>query len=141
MAVPSRRVPRTAALIVALAAASAVVTGPAAVAAPAAGPAAGLAAAVTAATAVTVGNPGTQTNLQYDYVSLQMTVGGGTPGYRWSAVNLPTGLTINASTGLISGVARGAGTRTVTVTATDATGATGSATFGWRVIRDACPRC
>ncbi|MFJ7157188.1 Ig domain-containing protein [Streptomyces sp. NPDC101118] len=137
MAVPSRRVPRTAALIVALAAATAVVTGPAAVAAPAAGPAA----AVTAATAVTVGNPGTQTSLQYDSVSLQMTAGGGTPGYKWSAVNLPTGLTINVSTGLISGVARGAGTRTVTVTATDAAGATGSATFSWRVIRDACPRC
>ncbi|WP_030196939.1 putative Ig domain-containing protein [Streptomyces sp. NRRL S-87] len=90
---------------------------------------------------VVVGNPGTQTNLQYDDVYLQMTVGGGTYPYTWSASNLPLGTSINASTGLITGMARGSGTRTVTVTATDATGVPGSTTFTWRVIRDACPRC
>ncbi len=70
-----------------------------------------------------------------------MTATGGAPPYSWSASNLPLGTSINASTGLISGVLRGSGTRTVTVTARDAAGATASTTFTWRVIRDACPRC
>ncbi|WKD30959.1 Ig domain-containing protein [Streptomyces xanthophaeus] len=95
----------------------------------------------TAAAAPSVVNPGNQVSLQYDSAYLPMTATGGTAPYSWSAVNLPTGATINASTGLISGLLRGSGIRTVTVTARDAAGATGSATFTWRVIRDACPRC
>ncbi|MFJ6048670.1 Ig domain-containing protein [Streptomyces sp. NPDC092307] len=94
----------------------------------------------TAAAPVVV-NPGNQVDYQYDHASLPMTATGGTSPYTWSATNLPTGASINASTGLISGVLRGAGIRTVTVTARDAAGATASATFTWRVIRDACPRC
>ncbi|WP_327280449.1 MULTISPECIES: Ig domain-containing protein [unclassified Streptomyces] len=70
-----------------------------------------------------------------------MSATGGKAPYTWSAVNLPVGLTVNVSTGLISGLLRGSGTRTVTVTAKDAAGATGSTTFVWRVVRDACPRC
>ncbi|WP_327360447.1 Ig domain-containing protein [Streptomyces sp. NBC_01296] len=93
------------------------------------------------AAAPVVGFPGNQVNYQYDSVRLQMTAGGGTAPYTWSAVNLPLGLTINTSTGLISGLLRGSGTRTVTVTIKDAKGATGSTTFTWRVIRDACPLC
>ncbi|MFF1494505.1 Ig domain-containing protein [Streptomyces sp. NPDC058304] len=93
------------------------------------------------AAAPVVGFPGNQVNYQYDSVRLQMTAGGGTTPYTWSAGNLPLGLTINQSTGLISGLLRGSGTRTVTVTIKDATGATASTTFTWRVIRDACPRC
>ncbi|WP_030773447.1 MULTISPECIES: Ig domain-containing protein [unclassified Streptomyces] len=95
----------------------------------------------TAAAAPVVVNPGNQVDYQYDRASLPMTATGGTAPYTWSAANLPTGASINASTGLISGVLRGAGIRTVTVTARDAAGATASATFTWRVIRDACPRC
>ncbi|MFD9476023.1 MULTISPECIES: Ig domain-containing protein [Streptomyces] len=94
-----------------------------------------------AAAAPSVVNPGNQVSLQYDSAYLPMTATGGTAPYTWSAVNLPTGATINASTGLISGLLRGSGIRTVTVTARDAAGATASATFTWRVIRDACPRC
>ncbi|MFE2145422.1 Ig domain-containing protein [Streptomyces sp. NPDC059456] len=97
--------------------------------------------AAVAAAAPVVANPGTQENYQYDSVRLQMSATGGKAPYAWSATNLPIGLTINSSTGLISGLLRGSGTRTVTVTARDAAGATGSATFVWRVIRDACPRC
>ncbi|WP_030155704.1 Ig domain-containing protein [Streptomyces sp. NRRL S-244] len=108
-------------------------------AAAAAQPAAPAVTAVAAAPAVAF--PGNQVNYQYDSARLQMSATGGTTPYSWSAVSLPTGLTINASTGLISGVLRGSGTRTVTVTAKDAVGATGSTTFTWRVIRDACPRC
>jgi hypothetical protein len=51
----------------------------------------------------------------------------------YSATGLPTGLTINSATGLISGTPSTAGTFTVTVTARDPGGATGSATFSWVV--------
>ncbi|WP_314244989.1 Ig domain-containing protein [Streptomyces sp. DSM 40907] len=95
----------------------------------------------TAAAALSVVNPGNQVSLQYDSAHLPMTATGGAAPYTWSAVNLPTGATINTRTGLISGLLRGSGIRTVTVTARDAAGATASATFTWRVIRDACPRC
>ncbi|MFI6144666.1 Ig domain-containing protein [Streptomyces sp. NPDC051109] len=134
----NQRVPRRlAALAVGLAA---VLAAPVGSAAAAAGqPAPPAAAAVAAAPAVAF--PGNQVDYQYDSARLQMSATGGTTPYSWSAANLPTGLTINASTGLISGVLRGSGTRTVTVTAKDAVGATGSTTFTWRVIRDACPRC
>ncbi|MEV7563014.1 Ig domain-containing protein [Streptomyces sp. NPDC089795] len=94
-----------------------------------------------ATAAPSVVSPGNQVDYQYDHASLPMTATGGTAPYTWSATNLPTGAVINTSTGLISGLLRGAGTRTVTVTARDAAGATASATFTWRVIRDACPRC
>ncbi|MFG2988160.1 putative Ig domain-containing protein [Streptomyces sp. NPDC048257] len=95
----------------------------------------------TVAAAPSVVNPGNQVSLQYDHASLPMTATGGAAPYTWSAVNLPAGASINASTGLISGLLRGSGIRTVTVTATDAKGAAASTTFTWRVIRDACPRC
>ncbi|WP_405789994.1 Ig domain-containing protein [Streptomyces sp. NBC_01367] len=95
----------------------------------------------TVAAAPSVVNPGNQVSLQYDSAYLPMSATGGAAPYTWSAVNLPVGASINPSTGLISGLLRGSGIRTVTVTAKDATGATGSATFTWRVIRDACPRC
>ncbi|TDU74099.1 Ig domain-containing protein [Streptomyces sp. XY332] len=98
-------------------------------------------AAGSVAAAPVVGFPGNQVNYQYDSVRLQMTAGGGTTPYSWSAANLPSGLTINSSSGLISGVTRTSGSRTVTVTVKDAQGATGFTTFTWRVIRDACPRC
>jgi prepilin-type N-terminal cleavage/methylation domain-containing protein len=48
---------------------------------------------------------------------------GGTAPYAWSATSLPAGLTINASTGTISGTPTAAGTSTVAVTLTDAAGA------------------
>ena len=62
---------------------------------------------------------------------------GGTPPLTYSAVNLPTWLTLNASNGLITGTApRAASTTTgITVTATDAFGfwAT-SPSFSWLVV-------
>ena len=51
----------------------------------------------------------------------------------YSAAGLPPGLSISSSTGLISGTPTTAGTSTVTVTATDGTGASGSATFTWTI--------
>jgi hypothetical protein len=51
----------------------------------------------------------------------------------YSASGLPTGLSINSSTGVISGTASTAGTYDVTLTGTDSTGPSGSATFTWTV--------
>src|SRR6185437_17078852 len=51
----------------------------------------------------------------------------------YSATGLPAGLSINSSTGLISGTFTTQGTSSVTVIATDGTGASGSATFTWTV--------
>ncbi|MGW7254897.1 putative Ig domain-containing protein [Streptomyces sp. NPDC054834] len=83
---------------------------------------------------VTVTNPGSQSTTTGGSASLQIKASdsaGATLTY--SASGLPTGLSINSSTGLISGTASTAGTYGVTVTATDSTGASGSASFTWTV--------
>jgi len=83
---------------------------------------------------VTVTGPGTQTTTVGTTVSLQVQAASSAGGsLTYSASGLPAGLSINASTGLISGITATAGTSSVTVTATDGTGAFGSATFGWTV--------
>ncbi len=52
----------------------------------------------------------------------------------WSAANLPTGLTIDAVTGIVSGTAPAAAVfSTCTITATNAFGADTSATFTWTI--------
>lgn len=84
---------------------------------------------------VTVTNPGAQTATVGTAKSLQITATDSAPGQTltYSATGLPAGLTINPSTGLISGTPTTAQTTTSTVTATDTTGASGSATFAWTV--------
>src|SRR5689334_18308997 len=68
-------------------------------------------------------------------VSLQMTASGGTGALHWAASGLPAGLSINATSGLISGTPTTAGTSSVTVTATDSASPplSGSTTFTWNV--------
>jgi serine protease len=86
------------------------------------------------ANTVTVTNPGNQSSTVGTAVSLQIHAtdsGGATLTY--SASGLPAGLSINSSTGLISGTPSTAGTYSTTVTAKDSTGATGSAAFTWTV--------
>jgi hypothetical protein len=84
---------------------------------------------------VTVTNPGNQTGTVGTAASLQISASDSASGQTltYSASGLPAGLSINSSTGLISGTPTTAGTSSVTVTATDTTGATGSASFTWTV--------
>src|ERR1700729_395279 len=84
---------------------------------------------------VTVGNPGSQTSTVGTAASLQVGATDSASGQTltYSATGLPAGLSINSSTGLISGTPTTAGTSTVTVTAKDTTGASGNAVFTWAV--------
>jgi hypothetical protein len=81
---------------------------------------------------VTATNPGNQTGTVGTAASLQLSATGGSGGYTWTATGLPAGLSIGAS-GLISGTPTTAGTSSVSATATDSAGATGSTTFSWTI--------
>lgn len=83
---------------------------------------------------VTVTNPGNQTTVTGSAVSLQVQATSTNPGaLSYAATGLPAGLSINSSTGLISGTASTAGTSNVTVTVTDSQSKTGTAAFTWTV--------
>jgi putative Ig domain-containing protein len=84
---------------------------------------------------VTVTNPGNQSGTVGTAVSLQMHATDSASGqtFTWSATGLPTGLSINSSSGLISGTPSANGTFSVTVTAKDTTNASGSASFTWTI--------
>ncbi|MFG2352198.1 M4 family metallopeptidase [Streptomyces sp. NPDC048521] len=83
---------------------------------------------------VTVTNPGSQSSTVGTAVSLQIRASSTNSGaLTYSASGLPSGLSINSSTGLITGTPTAAGTSSTTVTVTDSTGATGTATFTWTV--------
>jgi prepilin-type N-terminal cleavage/methylation domain-containing protein len=82
----------------------------------------------------TISSPVTTRNgAQNDVISLACAATGGTGGYTWSATGLPSGLSIAAGTGLISGTITG-GTRFLpTIKVTDSLGAAHSVTFVWNV--------
>ncbi len=84
---------------------------------------------------VTVTNPGSQTATAGTAASLQVHASDSAAGQTltYSAAGLPAGLSISSATGLISGTPATAGTYPATVTATDSTGASGSAAFTWTV--------
>ena len=84
---------------------------------------------------VTVTNPGIQTSTVGTAVSLQIKGSDSASGQTltYSASGLPAGLSINSASGLISGTPTTAGSSSVTVTAKDTTGASGSASFTWTV--------
>src|SRR5450755_719932 len=84
---------------------------------------------------VTVTNPGNQSSTVGTAASVPVTASDSGSGQTltYSATGLPAGLSINSSSGLISGTPTTAGTSSVTVTARDGTGAAGSASFSWTV--------
>ncbi|MFC9284911.1 putative Ig domain-containing protein [Streptomyces collinus] len=83
---------------------------------------------------VTVTNPGSQSTTTGGSVSLQIKASDSAgAALTYSASGLPTGLSVNSTSGLISGTASTAGTYQVTVTATDSTGASGATSFTWTV--------
>jgi F5/8 type C domain/Ricin-type beta-trefoil lectin domain/Putative Ig domain len=84
---------------------------------------------------VTVTNPGNQSTAVGAAVNLQLHASDSASGQTlsYAASGLPAGLSINPSTGLITGSPSAAGTSTVTVTASDSTGASGSTSFTWTV--------
>ncbi|HEY3505324.1 MAG TPA: putative Ig domain-containing protein [Actinocatenispora sp.] len=86
---------------------------------------------------VAVTNPGARSNDVADTVGVQLSASGGAGPYTWSASGLPAGLSIS-SAGKITGAPTAVGTSTVTVTARDAGGRTGTASFTWTVRTNVC---
>ncbi|MDD9378996.1 M4 family metallopeptidase [Streptomyces sp. ZAF1911] len=83
---------------------------------------------------VSVTNPGSQNTVTGSAVSLQIQASSSNAGaLSYAASGLPTGLSINSSTGLITGTASTAGTYNTTVTVTDSANQTGTASFAWTV--------
>ena len=84
--------------------------------------------------AITLTNPGQQRTTVKTPVSLQIKAAD-TRGQAvtYTAPGLPIGLTINGSTGKITGQPQRIGTSTVTVSVSDAAGTTNKATFEWIV--------
>ncbi len=83
----------------------------------------------------TVTNPGTQTHTEGDSVSLQIQASDPDAGdtLTYSATGLPTGLSINNSSGLINGTVTAAGTFNPIVTVDDGNGGSDTASFTWDV--------
>ena len=85
---------------------------------------------------MTVASPGDQTDVSGAAITPLTAVGTDSASgatLTWSATGLPAGLSIDPATGTISGTPTTGGTATVTVEATDDSGATGTATFSWTV--------
>jgi len=83
---------------------------------------------------VAVTNPGSQTGTVGVASSLQLNAtdtAAGTTSFASSG--LPTGMSINSSTGLISGTPTATGTFSPTITASDSTGVSGTAAFAWTI--------
>ncbi len=83
---------------------------------------------------VTVTNPGSQITTIGTAASLQIQASSTNSGsLTYSASRLPPGLSINSSTGLITGATTAVGISNTTATVTDSSGATGTVAFTWTV--------
>jgi hypothetical protein len=85
---------------------------------------------------VTVTNPGSQNSPAGSAIStLQMAASSSKDDSiaSWAASSLPTGLSINTSTGAITGTPTTTGNYAVTVTATDSGGTKGTVEFAWLI--------
>jgi large repetitive protein len=83
----------------------------------------------TVSPALSINNVTPPTGTEGQGYSLALTASGGVSPYTWSATGLPTGLSLNSSTGAISGTANAAGTFAVSVTLRDSGGGSASAQF------------
>ena len=84
--------------------------------------------------AISMPNPGTQFSTVKKAVSLQLkAVSTRGDGVTYKATGLPSGLSLDASTGKVTGKPNRLGTSTVTVTATDAANSTTQTTFRWTI--------
>jgi hypothetical protein len=83
---------------------------------------------------ISVASPGSQGSAAHASVSLQVhaSSSGGYP-LTYHAAGLPPGLSVNSTSGLISGTPTSTGAYSVLVYASDVSGATGSATFTWTI--------
>ncbi|GIH10018.1 hypothetical protein Rhe02_80850 [Rhizocola hellebori] len=93
---------------------------------------------------LSVSNPGNQNSaLGTAITPVNHTASGGTAPISWSASGLPTGLSINSSSGAISGTPTAAGTFNVNVTAVDSSSPakTGNAAYTWTVGAPPTPGC
>jgi hypothetical protein len=90
---------------------------------------------------VTITNPGNQTGSVGTAVGLQIHASDSSTGatLTYAATGLPSGLSISSGTGLISGTPTTAATSSVSVTATDGTGAKGTASFTWTISSGSSP--
>jgi non-reducing end alpha-L-arabinofuranosidase len=97
--------------------------------------AAGYGSSISTGNTVSVTSPGNQAGVVGTAASVQVHASDSASGQTlsYSASGLPAGLSINSGTGLITGTPTAAGSSSVTVTARDGTGATGSASFTWTI--------
>ncbi|WP_406629787.1 trypsin-like serine protease [Amycolatopsis sp. WGS_07] len=84
--------------------------------------------------ALALAGPGDQNSWVGKAVNLPLQATGGTTPYRWSSTALAPGLTLDPSTGVVSGTPTRADSRQVTVTVTDAAGKTATTAFFWFVF-------
>jgi subtilisin-like proprotein convertase family protein len=93
---------------------------------------------------LTVSNPGNRMSTAGAPITpVSHTATGGTAPYGWTASGLPAGLSMNSSTGSVSGTPTTAGTYSVTVTASDSSSPanSGSASYTWTVNPPSAPGC
>jgi hypothetical protein len=82
---------------------------------------------------ITVANPGAKTGTVGTAITpFTLSASGGTAPYTWTATGLPPGIAVS-TTGVVSGTPTNTGTYSVTVTAHDSAGKTGSATFTFTI--------
>lgn len=89
---------------------------------------------------LTMTNPNNQTSHVGTADSLSLTATGGVPPVVWSVDLLPAGLSINATTGVVSGTPSTEQTTTVTFSGTDTNGGTVSKTVTWQVFKPVQPQ-